>query len=277
MAPSECPVVGSNNVGGRGEFPIASSGSNATSMFTRLASPSAGKTEKDAPASACPIKNGNTELDPKNNMFPPNQLPGPDQRVHLSTTRVASTIPKGDFTPQHQSKAEPVWVYPSEQMFYNAMKRKGWQPSEYDMPSVIAIHNVVNERCWHEILTWERLHTSQTASPTLNRFEGRPKDLSPKARFLNWMGYKLPFDRHDWFVNRGGEEVRYVIDFYNAKPLPDQPVAMHLDVRPALDSVGAVFDRMRMQGGWIASGRWFGDSQPPAAAEPSSKTPEPAS
>ena len=33
-------------------------------------------------------------------------------------------------------------------------------------------------------------------------------------------------------------QVRYVIDFYNAAPLPDMPVAMHLDARPALDSVG---------------------------------------
>ncbi len=31
-------------------------------------------------------------------------------------------------------------------------------------------------------------------------------------------------------------QVRYVIDFYNAVPQPGQPIAMHLDVRPALDS-----------------------------------------
>ena len=24
----------------------------------------------------------------------------------------------------------------------------------------------------------------------------------------------IPFDRHDWYVDRNGEEVRYVIDFY---------------------------------------------------------------
>lgn len=34
-----------------------------------------------------------------------------------------------------------VWVYPSEQMFYNAMKRKGWTPAEDDMAAVVAIHN----------------------------------------------------------------------------------------------------------------------------------------
>ena len=82
--------------------------------------------------------------------------------------------------------------------------------------------------------------------PTLSKFEGRPKDFSPRARLLNWLGYKLPFDRHDWTVDRCGKKVRYVIDFYNAPPTGPQPVAMHLDVRPALDNFGACYDRLRM-------------------------------
>jgi hypothetical protein len=40
------------------------------------------------------------------------------------------------------------------------------------------------------------------------RFVGRPQDYSPKARLLNLLGYKLPFDRHDWVVDRCGREVR---------------------------------------------------------------------
>jgi hypothetical protein len=52
---------------------------------------------------------------------------------------------------------------------------------------------------------------------------------------------------------------RYVIDFYNAAPLPTMPVAMHLDVRPALDSPTALYDRLRMQFRWVASGRWQGE------------------
>lgn len=60
-------------------------------------------------------------------------------------------------------------------------------------------------------------------------------------------GYKLPFDRHDWVVDRCGTEVRYIIDFYNADTRKaGTPAAMHLDVRPALDSFGAVVDRVRM-------------------------------
>jgi cytochrome c heme-lyase len=53
--------------------------------------------------------------------------------------------------PQHQTEGTPVWVYPSEQMFYNAMKRKGWKPMEADMKPIVAIHNTVNERAWSEV------------------------------------------------------------------------------------------------------------------------------
>lgn len=41
-----------------------------------------------------------------------------------------------------------------------------------------------------------------------------PPAHSPLARLHSWTGGQLPFDRHDWFVDRCGEEVRYVIDFY---------------------------------------------------------------
>lgn len=30
----------------------------------------------------------------------------------------------------------------------------------------------------------------------------------------SWVGGQMPFDRHDWVVDRCGDEVRYVIDFY---------------------------------------------------------------
>ena len=59
--------------------------------------------------------------------------------------------------------------------------------------------------------------------------------------------YALPFDRHDWVVDRDGKDVRYIIDFYQG-PRPtssDQaPFSIFLDVRPALDSYQAVVDRM---------------------------------
>lgn len=27
--------------------------------------------------------------------------------------------------------------------------------------------------------------------------------------------YELPFDRHDWIVDRNGQDVRYIIDYYD--------------------------------------------------------------
>ncbi len=54
--------------------------------------------------------------------------------------------------PIAQEKGEANWKYPSPQMFYTAMKRKGWQPKEEDMDVVVAIHNTVNERVWHHIM-----------------------------------------------------------------------------------------------------------------------------
>lgn len=49
-------------------------------------------------------------------------------------------------------------------------------------------------------------------------------------------------------------QVRYVIDFYNAAALPNMPVSMYLDARPALDSPGALWDRLRMHWGYVSSG-----------------------
>ena len=70
-------------------------------------------------------------------------------------------------------------------------------------------------------------------------------------------------------------QVRYVIDFYSATPLPGgPPAAFHLDVRPALDSPGALWDRVCVQAGWVASGRWAGEAPGPAPAGGPVKAPQ---
>jgi len=51
-------------------------------------------------------------------MPPANQRPASDQPFPLSTERQMSTIPRAD-------KENECWVYPSQQMFWNAMLRKG--------------------------------------------------------------------------------------------------------------------------------------------------------
>ena len=200
----------------------------------------------DSSESSCPYKGGDSDAGspapPRSglvaaNMMPPAeqlQQPAPGQRYRLSTNRVASSIPRSfedvvstaggtGGPPVHQAGAEGqgTWMYPSEQQYFNAMRRKGWGPQETDMHAVVAIHNSVNEQSWREVLKWEQENHPETAHGVkLKRFVGRPKDMSPKARLKTWIGYAPPFDRHDWIVQRpGGEEVRYVIDFYTgAKP-----------------------------------------------------------
>ena len=82
----------------------------------------------------------------------------------------------------------------------------------------------------------------------LLKFRGRPTDLSPKARLRTWLGYPLPFDRHDWTVSRpDGTTARYVIDYYyDDSKASDAPATLStdpstfnsilVDVRPAVDS-----------------------------------------
>ena len=117
------------------------------------------------------------------------------------------------------------------------------------MSAIVAIHNTTNERCWAEVLKWElSLHADEyKVPPRLVKFGGKYKDISPKARIkMFFQGVKKPFDRHDWTVQRGDKQVRYIIDFYDGMQAGAVPLAMHVDVRPAIDSVGSVFDRVRM-------------------------------
>jgi cytochrome c heme-lyase len=125
------------------------------------------------------------------------------------------------------------------------MKKKGWNPNEIDIPYIVSVHNTVNQRVWSEVMKYERYHLDQCATPKLLRFQGRPTDLSPKAHVLSTVGYNPPFDRHDWYVDRCGTDVRYIIDFYDGARHPTLPASTHIDARPALDSVGAAWDRVR--------------------------------
>ena len=154
----------------------------------------------------------------------------------LNTHRMQSTIAK-------TGTEGGTWEYPSDRMFYEALRRKGYAPRAEDMRSTVAIHNTVNEQAWIKVMEWEAMHACEECS--LLRFKGKPTELSPKARLYNWLGYTLPFDRHDWTVDRCGTPVRYIIDFYTGAPHPGKPVSLFIDARPALDSAGAYFDRLR--------------------------------
>ncbi|KAK2510160.1 hypothetical protein MC885_021664 [Smutsia gigantea] len=199
-----------------------------------------------SPLSGCPKHEGKMKGCP---MPPANQRPAADQPFPLSTVREESSIPRAD--------SEKKWVYPSEQMFWNAMLRKGWKwkdedISQKDMYNIIRIHNQNNERAWKEILKWEALHAAECpCGPSLIRFAGKAKEYSPRARIRSWMGYELPFDRHDWIINRCGKEVRYLIDYHDGGEVNQDYQFTILDVRPAFDSFSAVWDRMK-----VAWWRW---------------------
>ncbi|KAH8598675.1 cytochrome c/c1 heme lyase [Bisporella sp. PMI_857] len=207
----------------------------------------------------------------------------PTQAISLPTEREVSTIPKGD--------GQGNWEYPSPQQMYHALLRKGTPESELKegVESMVSIHNFLNEGAWAEIVEWERrfsgglmrgwkmckkgeegslaganlevgANEDEVSQPKLIRFQGRPKEMTPKAAMIQVMGYvypsafatEPPFDRHDWFVQREHqgkkEEVRYVIDYYSGPPEPTGEPVFYLDVRPAITPTAAV-ERMMRWGG----------------------------
>jgi cytochrome c heme-lyase len=111
-------------------------------------------------------------VQPSTSNAPTSPPPGPKfASSRLGTTRVVSTIPRAPQSPNPgqaasthaPSNAEQEtgasaggnWIYPSEEMFFNAMKRKNWEADAADMKTVVPIHNAVNERAWKEIKRWE--------------------------------------------------------------------------------------------------------------------------
>ena len=217
----------------------------------------------DAMASGCPVGSEKKEdhevynvygqrIDPNNMMpFNPKQEPNEDQRYPLPQDRVQSTIPKGG--------TEGTWLYPSEQMFYNALKRKekGDDVHEGDVRAIVSIHNNMNERAWAQVEHYEKVSHPDLDGSKLLKFCGRPEKLTPIAWIKSMLGFGTPFDRHDWTVLRSDNtRVRYVIDYYfdDDKSAHDEVPELHsadkvrsisMYARPAVDSVGALVDRIK--------------------------------
>ncbi|KAF9576155.1 Cytochrome c1 heme lyase [Mortierella alpina] len=247
--PAKCPVSPEAHK----HFMPRSAASQTASSSTAAASPSS---SSSSAKTAAAVAQEPLLIDPSNNMpVSPDQFRIASQRKDLNTERELSSIPKasnaadpygensssGAHAPDVDGGKESVWIYPSEQMFFNAMKRKNWTPREEDMKFVVPIHNMVNEMAWKHILRWEKGMENTCGGPKLVKFEGKPKEITPKARIRSWMGYTLPFDRHDWVVDRCGKQVTYIIDFYSGQPDPRYPEApsFYLDVRPKLTPEGA--------------------------------------
>ncbi|OAL47052.1 cytochrome c and c1 heme-lyase [Pyrenochaeta sp. DS3sAY3a] len=188
--------------------------------------------------------------------------------LRLGTSREVSTIPRAlpETTAPAPAPARPAnserdtgadkatgnWIYPSEQMFFDAMRRKAYDPDATDMKTIVPIHNAVNERAWHEIKAWEAGRGSEACGgPKLASFSGLSTSLTPRARWKALLGYQAPFDRHDWVVDRCGTKVEYVIDFYAGREEAGgkgKGLSFYLDVRPKLNSFEGW--KMRVQRYW---------------------------
>lgn len=102
----------------------------------------------------------------------PQAAPTPAAPKPLDTHREVSSIPRAAQTgpsacPANREqetgsdRASGNWIYPSEKMFFDAMKRKGQGATAEDMKTVVPIHNAVNERAWKEIKEWEAPYTRE--------------------------------------------------------------------------------------------------------------------
>ncbi|KAF2642411.1 cytochrome c and c1 heme-lyase [Massarina eburnea CBS 473.64] len=209
---------------------------------------------KSAPlqSASCDSSQLDKSLSPSSNAPTTSRLLGSIRGGGLGTDREISTIPRAALTgiaaeqrPANNEKDTGAdkktgnWIYPSEQMFFDAMKRKAYNPEQADMRTIVPIHNAVNERAWMEIKAWEKGRGSESCGgPRLESFSGLSTSLTPRARWNTLLGYKPPFDRHDWIVDRCGTKVEYVIDFYAGKDegRPGKELNFFLDVRPKLNS-----------------------------------------
>ena len=179
--PSECPMHQKAPAAPEppSECPMSAGKANTTTEASW-------QSECPSNAGLAPATSDTSDYDPRNMMPPPNQRPSPDQPFELPIERQKSTIPKAG--------TEETWTYPSQQMFWNAMLRKGWRWKEEEhmnqntMAHIIKIHNANNESAWQEVLKWEALHARECGNPKLKSFGGKATDYSPRARFRALMG-----------------------------------------------------------------------------------------
>ncbi|KAK6539939.1 holocytochrome c synthase [Orbilia ellipsospora] len=248
-------------------------------------------------------------LNPLNMMPKLANTPAPEQKFTLPTERVVSSIPKGhhasegnweypspqqmynamlrkghDDTPEdavesmvdvHNFLNEGAWmeIIGWEKQFAGSLWRGvkiAGRGGDEESCAIVDREDAEREYA-NGGLKKEGGEVVKAVKPRLLRFQGRPGDMSPKAKMYGVLGLvfpqfgSIPFDRHDWYVLRsipGNEEgkkteVRYVIDYYSGAEGPDGEPVFYLDVRPALDRPRAIFELGIRYGGefwWKASG-----------------------
>jgi cytochrome c heme-lyase len=132
-----------------------------------------GKCPVNSTVKGCPVQKE------KENNFLLNYIPTDlvIDNTKLDSNREKSSIPMG-------SSEKGNWVYPSEQQFFAALKRKGYETEVEDIPMIVSIHNEMNELCWKEVEKWEKQYGS-LCTPRLVKLIGRPSEPSIKARLYS--------------------------------------------------------------------------------------------
>ncbi|POW01243.1 hypothetical protein PSHT_12643 [Puccinia striiformis] len=208
-----------------------------------------------------------TKINEDNNIPELAQAPSPGQRTKLSLDRELSSIPlpsksRSSATSSLQ-KTQLLALVPStiktgEIKQQNNKEKETWKGWETPEEAIPVMHK------------FTPVHQPEIS---LVKFQGRPHDLSPKARF-NILLSKIfpnlynpikPFDRHDWSIRRehlfsnddhvenhhqhqGIEKSklnRYVIDYYNGGVDEHGNPVFHFDVRPAIDDFDSLVVRLK--------------------------------
>ncbi len=136
------------------------------------------------------------------------------------------------------------WLNPSANQLFRALARKNKPIESDDAPAVAMVHEMVTNGTWAAIMEYEAMHSHKCRAPKLDRFQGMDGIYSAKAKLVRLMTGAVPFDRHDWYINRCGKEVKYIIDYYEI-PEPNGQISYSVDARPAPTPSG-IWDRMRM-------------------------------
>lgn len=163
----------------------------------------------------------------------------------------SSAIPS---TGRGNSEDGQSWLNPSPYQLHRSLQRKGKPIAKEHSFEVAAVHEMVTNSTWECIMEYEKMYSESCGNPKLARFEGRDGDYSIKARMLNLLGVNLPFDRHDWTVDRCGKEVKYVIDYYATGAEGEQSYS--IDARPVggasewMDRVKLAFQKYSRGESW---------------------------
>ena len=142
------------------------------------------------------------------------------------------------------------WQNPSANQLYRALKRKNKPIDKSDALQVANVHNAVTDNTWSAIIEYESLHSKQCQNITLSRFQGMDGIYSMKAKLVSMLtGGQLPFDRHDWYVDRCGTEIKYIIDYYSVDDINpatgELDIAYYIDARPS-PNIQGIIDRARL-------------------------------